>query len=69
MQSLDLLDATLSNQTFYTFEIEAADASTFIAIAILRRQSSLNGTFTIDQTGNVGGVLTGTGGTNIVPSY
>jgi type II secretory pathway pseudopilin PulG len=68
LQSLDLLDPTISAQTFYTFDIGSADGSTFSALAVRIANGSWNGTLSIDQTGTVSGALSSVGETNIVPS-
>ena len=69
LYALDLLDPTVSVQTFYTFEIGSADASTFSALAIRAGNGSWNGTLSIDQTGLIAGVLSSSGAPDIVPSY
>ncbi|HTQ39104.1 MAG TPA: type IV pilin protein [Pirellulales bacterium] len=57
LQSAGMLDASLSNQTFFTYEIVSADANTFVATATRNSNVKWNGTFTIDQTGTLSGVL------------
>jgi prepilin-type N-terminal cleavage/methylation domain-containing protein len=57
LQSTGMLDSSLSSQTFFTYEIISADASTFVAIATRTSNQKWNGTFTIDQTGTLSGVL------------
>ncbi|HEX3870278.1 MAG TPA: prepilin-type N-terminal cleavage/methylation domain-containing protein [Pirellulales bacterium] len=69
LQSLDLVDASVSNQQFFTYEIEAASASGFSVWATRVANSAWNGTLSIDQTGQVSGVLSAYGEGNIVPSY
>jgi prepilin-type N-terminal cleavage/methylation domain-containing protein len=69
LQSLDLLDSSISDQTFYTYEVDYATSSTFSASAFRVGNQSWNGAFSIDQSGSMSGVLTGSGVANITPSY
>jgi len=57
LQSAGMLDASLAHQTFFTYEIVSADASSFVASATRVSNAKWNGTFTIDQTGALSGVL------------
>jgi prepilin-type N-terminal cleavage/methylation domain-containing protein len=57
LQSAGMLDPSLSTQTFFTYEIASADASSFLASATRTTNQKWNGTFTIDQTGTLAGVL------------
>ncbi len=69
LQSLDLLDDSLSNQQFYYYEIGNADATTFTAWATRISNSSWNGSFSITQGGQVSGYLSAYGQDDIVPAY
>jgi prepilin-type N-terminal cleavage/methylation domain-containing protein len=57
LQSAGLLDTSLSSQTFFTYEITSADSSSFVAAATRTSNQKWNGTFTIDQSGTLSGVL------------
>jgi len=57
LQSAGMLDASLAHQTFFIYEIVSADASSFVASATRVSNAKWNGTFTIDQTGALSGVL------------
>ena len=55
LQSLDLIDSSLSSQPFYNYEISSSSATGFTAIATRVSSSSWNGTLAVDQ----GGAITG----------
>ncbi|HEY1602004.1 MAG TPA: type IV pilin protein [Pirellulales bacterium] len=69
LQSLDLLDSSISDQNFYTYEVDYATSTTFSASAMRVANQTWNGAFCIDQSGSMSGVLSGSGVTNIVLSY
>ncbi len=69
LQSVDLLDSAVSNQTFYTYEIDGATSTGFSASAIRVTNSTWNGAFSLDETGALSGLLSGSGVANILPSY
>jgi Tfp pilus assembly protein PilE len=69
LQSLDLLDASIGSQTFYLYDINAADTTTFSASAMRVSNASWNGAFSIDQSGVVSGTLGATGQTDIIPGF
>jgi len=57
LQSAGMLDHSLSSQTFFTYEIASADGSSFVATATRTTNQKWNGTFSIDQTGTLAGIL------------
>jgi Tfp pilus assembly protein PilE len=57
LQSAGMLDPSLGNQTFFTYAIASADANSFIATATRVSNTKWNGTFSIDQSGTLSGVL------------
>jgi Tfp pilus assembly protein PilE len=69
LQSLDLLDDSLSNQPYYYYEIGNADATTFTAWATRVSNSSWNGSFNITQGGQVNGYLSAYNQDDIVAAY
>ena len=69
LYSLDLLDSSVSGQSYYTYEIESYDAASFSALATRTANGGWNGTLGVDQTGTVSGMLTAAGEQNVVPSF
>jgi len=69
LESLGLLDHSVSAQTFYSFEITGADDATFTATAARVSNARWNGTLSIDQTGVVSGFLAAPDLSDIIPSY
>ncbi|HWA98133.1 MAG TPA: prepilin-type N-terminal cleavage/methylation domain-containing protein [Pirellulales bacterium] len=69
LQSLDLLDTGIENQSIYAYEIKLADATGFTAIATRSSPSLWTGTFAIDSTGAVTGLLSAAGESDILPTY
>jgi prepilin-type N-terminal cleavage/methylation domain-containing protein len=68
--SLGLLDPSLvSNSTFYAYQIQSADPSTFTGTATRTGSTHWSGTFTIDETGVLSGVLQAAGEQDIVPGF
>jgi type II secretory pathway pseudopilin PulG len=65
-----LLDpAILSAGTFYVYQIQSADGTTFSATATRTGNTKWSGQFTIDQTGVVSGAVVATGEYDIVPGF
>ena len=70
LRSLNLLDPTLaSGQGAYRYQIQAADAGTFTATATRASNGRWTGTFSIDNTGVVSGVVRAPGEQNLVPGF
>lgn len=69
LQSAGMLDASLAHQTFFIYEIVSADASSFVASATRVSNAKWNGTFTIDQTGALSGVLSAPPRPNIAAGF
>src|SRR5262245_8171320 len=69
LQSAGMLDHSLSSQTYFSYEITSADASSFVAIATRTTNQKWNGTFTIDQTGALSGVLSNPPKSDIVAGF
>jgi len=57
LQSAGMLDPSLGGQTFYAYEIASADDASFMATATRTSNAKWNGTFSIDQSGTLSGVL------------
>ncbi len=69
LYSLDLLDPSISTQTFYIYEISLADNASFTSLAARVANGGWNGTLSIDQSGLVSGSLLASGDPEIIPSY
>jgi prepilin-type N-terminal cleavage/methylation domain-containing protein len=70
LQSLGLIDPILlSNQATYAFQVSSADENTFHATATRVQNGRWNGTFSVDQTGQITGALSAIGEFDIVPGY
>ena len=69
LQSAGMLDHSLSSQTYFSYEITSADASSFVAIATRTMNQKWNGAFTIDQTGALSGVLSNPPKSDIVAGF
>ena len=69
LQSAGTLDPSLGNQTFFSYEISSADANTFVATATRASNAKWNGTFTIDQSGTLSGVLSAPPRPNIAAGF
>jgi len=69
LQSLDLVDASLSTQQFYVYEISASSTAGFTALASRVSNSAWNGTLAIDQGGQVTGYLSAYNQNDIAPAY
>jgi len=69
LQSAGMLDPSLGSQTFFIYEIASADANTFVATATRVSNVKWNGTFTIDQSGTLSGVLSAPPQQNITAGF
>ena len=70
LESLDLLDPTIvAATTRYVYAISAADDSTFLATATRSGSGLWTGQFTIDEDGNVSGVVQAIGEPDIDPGF
>jgi len=70
LESAELIDSALvTASTPYTYEITAADATTFTATATREGGGAWSGFFTIDQTGVVAGSISASGEADIVPGF
>ena len=70
LQSLELLDPTLvAATTVYVYAVSVADSNMFTATASRVGSARWTGTFSIDETGVITGVLEATGETNIQPGF
>jgi Tfp pilus assembly protein PilE len=69
LQSLDLIDSSLSSQPFYVYEITSSGATGFTAVATRVSSSSWNGTLAVDQGGAITGYLSAYGADDIAPAY
>ena len=69
LTSLNLLDSSITSNTYYTFLVTAADTVTLTAIAQRSAGSSWSGTLTITQDGVLTGSLTQSGEADIVVGF
>ena len=67
--SLNLLDPSITSNSFYSYLVTAADASTFTATAQRAGGVSWSGTLTITQDGVLTGSLTKSGEADIVVGF
>jgi Tfp pilus assembly protein PilE len=70
LQSQGLLDPTIVNSSaFYTYQVTSADTNSFIAVATRVASTGWNGSFSIDNTGVLSGVLQAPGEPNIIVGF
>jgi general secretion pathway protein G len=67
--SLNLLDPSVTSNTFYTYLVTTADPATFIATAQRAGDVSWSGTLMITQDGVLSGSLTKSGEADIVVGF
>lgn len=70
LQSAGLLDPSIVvAATYYAYDVPAADATTFTAIAERVDSNRWSGQFVIDETGAVSGFIEATGESSIIPGF